>query len=132
MTAPRSRGRAIALLATVFVVGLLVGAGVAAVADIGPGSEHRERGRAGFVQHLTERLDLTPAQQESVRTVLARHQPAMDSLWGRCRPRFDSLQTQIRAEIRAQLTPDQQSEFTEMTKRFDAKRRRKDSLDAVR
>jgi hypothetical protein len=41
----------------------------------------------------------------------------MDSMWGEVRPRFDSLRTLVRDEIRSQLTPDQAAKYQEMIER---------------
>ncbi|MEO8226525.1 MAG: hypothetical protein ABI637_03790 [Gemmatimonadota bacterium] len=74
------------------------------------------------MQALTRDLDLTQAQQDSVRGILARRAAAMDSLWRDVGPRFETLKSTVRSDIRAQLNPDQQRKYAEMNKRFDAMR----------
>lgn len=113
-----SRGRAAALLAAVFLAGMLVGAGVFALAR-GPGGPHPRR---EFVDRLTHELNLTPAQHDSVAAILQRRRTSMDSLWREVGPRFETLRVTVRSEIRSQLTPDQQRKFAEMNKRSDAMR----------
>lgn len=114
-----SRGRAAALLAVVFVAGMLVGAGMFALTRGGPGGPHPRR---DFVERLSHELDLTPAQHDSVAAILQRRRTSMDSLWREVGPRFETLRVTVRSEIRSQLTPDQQRKFAEMNKRSDAMR----------
>lgn len=121
---PRSRARAGLLLGAAFVLGIIVGA-------LGGGYahhrfEHRFRGRPTpdmFVHRMTRDLKLTPVQQDSVRAVLKRRQPEMDSLWRSVRPRVETLRNSIRSEIRQQLTADQQARFDKQMRRFDAMHR---------
>ncbi len=118
-----SRGRAVGLLVVVFVAGLLAGFGLSRLGLHGPfGPAHARRGPDSFVQALTRDLDLTQAQQDSVRGILARRAAAMDSLWREVGPRFETLKSTVRSDIRAQLNPDQQRKYAEMNKRFDAMR----------
>jgi Spy/CpxP family protein refolding chaperone len=64
-------------------------------------------------------------QSDSVRAVLARNRPAMDSLWHTMAPRFDTLRASIRAQIRRYLTPAQQTKYVDLMIRYDAWRERK-------
>jgi Spy/CpxP family protein refolding chaperone len=120
----RSTRSATLLLFAVFAVGALSGVGAAVLlARNGVIDARPPRGpTGGFVGHLTRRLDLTDAQRDSVRAILERSRPAMDSLRREMRPRLETLQAEMRSAIHAQLTPDQQRRFTEMTKRYEAKR----------
>lgn len=121
----RSRWGAVLLLVAVFVAGGLVGAGVWRAAAGGRSSSHhhRERGPEGYVGYLTRRLNLSPAQQDSVRAVLRHHEPAMDTLWQTTAARFDSLRANVRSDIRAQLSPEQQQTYAKMLQDADARRR---------
>lgn len=122
MTTKRSRLAALGLLLGAFAVGTLaggVGVSVAEHRGVGPG-KHRG-GRDGYVERLTAELRLTTTQQDSIRAALERHEPAFDSLWREIRPRFDSLRHELRAVIRAQLTPEQQQRYAEMLERRDRK-----------
>ena len=130
----QNRRRAALLLAAAFLVGALCGAAgmlVASQRDVGP-SQPRRRGPHGYVEHLTRTLDLSPAQRDSVRAILERHRPAMDSLRREVAPRFETLQNTIRSEIRLQLSPDQQERLSDMTKRFDSMRTRGEDRHAPR
>jgi Spy/CpxP family protein refolding chaperone len=121
----RSRRGAAVLLLAAFLVGVLAGAGgtlIAERADDRP--ERGGRGRGGYLARLTEELDLSDSQRDSVRAILDRRKPAMDSLRREMEPRFETLQQAIRSDIRSQLTPDQQRKFTDMTRRSDSMRNR--------
>src|SRR5688500_6976546 len=129
----QNRRRAALLLAAAFLVGALCGAAgmlVASQRGMGP-SQPRRRGPHGYVEHLTRTLDLSSAQRDSVRAILERHRPAMDSLRREVAPRFETLQNTIRSEIRTQLTPEQQRKLDEMTSRLD-KRKHTGGPDAPR
>ncbi len=129
MTASRS-GAAVLLIAT-FVLGGLVGGAFTSLAEK---RSHRDNGQEGrkdhrrpsYIDRLTEDLDLTSAQRESVQAVLDRHQPAMDSLWDRFRPQFDSERLSIRKEISTLLTAGQQARYTSLIQRQDSLRREAD------
>ncbi len=109
----RSKLWAVALLAAVFGTGVLSGWAIQAWAE--PGRQ-RERGRGteAMVTYLTGELDLTAAQQDSVRAVLVRHRPAMRALWESVRPHMDSLRQALRDGISAQLTPPQAARYREL------------------
>jgi hypothetical protein len=67
---------------------------------------------------------LTPAQEDSVQAIFARHRPQMEALWRAMRPRFDSVRTAISGEISAQLTPAQRTKFQALERRMDERLRR--------
>jgi Spy/CpxP family protein refolding chaperone len=119
-----SRMSAAALLAAAFLLGLLSGAGAVAFAERHGASPFHDgrRGGQSYLDRLTETLDLTPAQRDSVRQVLDRRTPAMDSLWQEVGPRFETLRSTIRSEIRTLLTPEQRRQYEEMLQRHDAQR----------
>ena len=108
----RSKLAAVGLLAAVFLAGGLAGWGGREAADRdgrGPG-----RGPDAMVAYLSRKLDLSPAQRDSVRAIFARHRPETDSLWARVRPRFDSIKARMRTEIDAQLTPEQRTRHQQL------------------
>lgn len=114
----RSRLAAVGLLLATFGLGAVAGGVGISVA------EHRDatslkssHGRAGFLARLTEQLDLNPSQRDSICSILDRHKPMMDSMWQEVRPRFDSVRTEMRNEIKAQLTPEQQRLYDELRER---------------
>ncbi|HXI21023.1 MAG TPA: hypothetical protein VNH46_08065, partial [Gemmatimonadales bacterium] len=80
-------------------------------------------GSARYVSLLHRKLGLTPAQEDSVRAILRRHRNAMDSLWQEIGPRLDARREAIRAEIRLQLTPEQQQRYARLTAQLDSERK---------
>lgn len=122
----RPRWSALALLIGVFAAGVATGAGTVLVADRGSEGGHRhERGREGYVAYLAKTLELSPTQRDSVKAVLARHKPAMDSLWRETHPRYETLRQAIRSEIRTYLDPEQREKYAELLQRREARRREK-------
>jgi hypothetical protein len=116
--------KAAALLALAVVAGGAAGSALTSRSDAcsASGTKSKAPGE-GFVALLTDELALTPSQQDSVRAVLARHQPSMDALWEEIRPRVDSVRTIIRSEIAPHLTPDQKPRFAALTAQLDAERK---------
>jgi hypothetical protein len=54
----------------------------------------------------------------------------MDSMWGEVRPRFDSLRTLVRDEIRGQLSPEQATKYQEMIERRNREYRERRANDS--
>ena len=106
------------LLIAVFLAGALVGGMIARLrAGIIPGQNAN-----GMLKHMTEELDLTQVQQDSIKAVLDRYRPAMDSAWAEVRPRIETVRARIRSDIADQLTAQQRTKYEEMMKRHDAPR----------
>ena len=127
----QSPGWAAATLIAVFVAGGIVGWGVARAGHghrggggRGDGPPWARGGRNGPAAFLKRELDLTPAQEDSVQAIFARHRPQMEALWREMRPRVDSVRTAINADISAQLTPAQRTKFQEQERRRDERLRR--------
>jgi hypothetical protein len=125
--------KAVLLLLLAAIFGGAVGSlATANVMRHGPGQQDNGHGSAWYVDLLKRELKLTPAQQDSVRSVLRRHRGEMDSLWGALGPPMERMREAIRADIRLQLTAEQQARFTEVTTQLDARRRdrmKQDSID---
>jgi hypothetical protein len=119
----RSRLGAAALLIATFVLGGLIGGAATSMADRRAHAGHGDRPRPSFVDRLASDLALSAAQRDSVQAVLDRHQPAMDSLWERIRPQFQSERQGIRNEINALLTPEQQAKYAALIQRQDSLRK---------
>lgn len=109
----RSRAGAMLLLAATFVVGGLLGGVVTRM------GRHQ---RPNYIERLASDLGLSDAQKDSVQAILDRHQPAMDSLWSLIRPQFQSERQDIRNEITALLSAEQQTKYLEL-QRQDSLRR---------
>jgi hypothetical protein len=119
-----STWKAGAMLALAVVVGGAAGSALTSRSDACKATAQKSNAPGeGFVALLTEELDLTPSQQDSVRAVLAQRQPSMDALWEEIRPRVDSVRTVIRSEIAPHLTEAQKPKFAALTARLDAERK---------
>ncbi len=115
------RRNAMLLLVAVFLAGLVVGVGGLTIAQRSDMHFARSANhRPGYLEFLSHELSLTPAQRDSVRSILERHRPTMDSMRAAVAPPFETLRKQIRSEIRAQLTPEQQQKFTDLGRRNDS------------
>lgn len=113
----KSKLSALVLLIAAFVLGALTGGAALALADRGGDDGLKRRDRVSFIDRLDRDLDLTAEQRESVELILERHRPKMDSLWREVAPRFETLRAEVRSELNAILTPEQQVKHQEMMKR---------------
>ncbi|MGH8723191.1 MAG: Spy/CpxP family protein refolding chaperone [Burkholderiales bacterium] len=82
------------------------------------------RGPDAVVSYLARKLDLTPAQRDSVRAIIARHRPETEALWAEMRPRFDAIKARMWAEIDAQLSAEQRVRRQRLVERAEHHRRR--------
>jgi len=128
----KSTRTAVLLLLAAFALGVVAGIGGLALSHRPPGMGHPP-GSSGYLSRLSKDLDLTPVQRDSVGAILKRFEPRMDSIWQDIRPRFETLKGELRSDINAQLTPDQQRRYAELLERQDARRRNgKDAPNAAR
>lgn len=110
--------KAAVLLAAVFLAGGLLGGAVGRMLPpAGPGHDPN-----AMLNHMTQDLGLSSAQKDSIRAVLERWRPAMDSAWSEVRPRIETVRASIRSDIAAQLTPEQRAKYEAMMKRHDEAR----------
>ena len=128
----KSTRTAVLLLIMAFLLGAAAGGTALALygrpPHMGPG---RPGGSSGYLSRLERDLKLTPVQRDSVGAILERFEPRMDSIWQEVRPRFETLRGELRSDINAQLTPEQQRHYAELLERHDARRRNnKDSSNA--
>ena len=120
-----STWRAGLLLVATFALGALAGGAAVAFKDrdaMRRSEHHSHRNPGDYLEGMARKLKLTPAQKDSVRTILERHRPAMDSIWRQLGPRFGTLRDSISNEIRRQLTPEQLKAYNEMIRRYEAER----------
>lgn len=120
----KSKLWAISLLLASFAAGVAVGGVASSVltdhrADRGSGSRHAE---TSFLQHLDRDLQLTPAQHDSVATILKRYDEPMRQLWRTERRGFDSLRVQVRGDISRVLSDQQRVQFDRINQRMDSLR----------
>jgi uncharacterized membrane protein len=120
----RSKTLAASLLAATFLLGIAVGGvAMAAWGDDDDGRRtRRSREHVSYAERLTERLDLSAAQQESVAVILERRQEVMHQVWQDVHPKLDSLRLQIRDEILAVLDEEQQTAYADLIARSDSVR----------
>ena len=111
------------LLAATFLGGLLVGGGTLALVKRPEGPPRGGRRSDWYLGHLQKELDLTATQRDSVRAVLDRYGPRMDSLMREIRPRLDTLRGEMRTEIERFLDQRQRSEFEKMRQHRERERR---------
>jgi len=129
----KSTRTATLLLLAAFLLGAIAGAGALALYHRPGPSGGRAPGASGYLSRLTKDLDLTPVQRDSVGAILKHYEPRMDSVWQNFRPTFETLRAELRSDINAQLTPDQQRHYAELLERQDARRRNgKDASNATR
>ncbi len=126
----KSTRTATLLLIAAFLLGAVAGAAALSLAGRPFGGPGRRPGPSGYLARLERDLKLTPVQKDSVGAILNRYEPRMDSIWQEIRPRFETVQRELRSDISAQLTPEQQRTYADLMARFDARRRSKDSTNA--
>jgi Heavy-metal resistance len=119
----RSKLAAVTLLAAVFLAGGLAGWGGREASRKDDGRGRSRRGPDAWVDYLGKELDLSAAQRDSVRAILIKHRPETEALWAQVRPRFDSIKTRVRAEIDAQLTPEQREQHQRLIEKAEHRRR---------
>jgi Spy/CpxP family protein refolding chaperone len=116
----RSKAWALGLLTATLLTGLLAGAGAERLLDAREGS--RRGRRPGYVERLTADLNLTMAQQDSVRAILDRTRPAMEALWRSVRPSYDSLRTAMQNDISSVLDSEQRASYQQLIEKWDRRR----------
>ena len=120
----RSKLYAAVLLAAAFLAGAVVGG----AAQAAWGDRDRRDARDGrrrehsYVDRLARDLSLSSTQRDSAVTIIEGYSVAMEQLWTEMRPRMDSLRTEIRTNIAAILTPEQQQEYRALNARSDSAR----------
>ena len=119
-----STRRAAALLLATFVIGAAAGAAAMAYTSHDRGLPSPQGRAAWYLDHLTRNLDLTPVQRDSVKAVLGRYTPVMDSLMSEIRPRLDTVRTAMRTEITRFLDSGQQKQYEEMRRKHERERER--------
>lgn len=126
----QSKAFAIGLLVAVFLAGVALGVtgGRWLAESRAPGP----RPNRGFADRLAQELKLTTAQRDSVVIILRRYDPQMRAIFTSVQPQMDSLRERLRAEIRLQLTPAQQTAYQQLIERDRARFARRDSASQQR
>ena len=123
----RARLLSAALLAVVFVAGVLVGA--ATDRAIGSPHEHKPR-RHGIDAEVLERMHLDTRQQAEVDRILEHRRSEAAAVWSEVKPRLNQVVADTRADLSRVLTPEQLREYDlwiaersrRMEKRFESDR----------
>lgn len=117
------RARALLLLLGALLLGVGIGVAGARWWQHGQRAARGERrGNEAYLERLARDLALAPAQRDSVRTILERYAPRMDSVWADVRPRFETLRAEMRSEIERQLTTEQRRAYGELRLRMRGER----------
>lgn len=124
----RSKTLAVTLLLAVFAAGGVAGWALSSRASMPrPGG----RGPDAMAAFLTRRLDLSDIQRDSIRAILARHDPEVRAILSMVRPRMDSLRTALHAEIDAQLTPAQREQHARLMAELEHHRQGRQRRDST-
>ncbi len=125
----RSTTWAVVLLVATFGAGVVVGVGGRAIwaRYAEAAAPERPRGPDRLVTELDHLLRLTPAQRDTIHTILQRRWARMSNVWETVRPRFDSMRAELDSEVVRQLTPDQQVKYRDHMAR---RRHQKDTADS--
>jgi hypothetical protein len=75
---------------------------------------------AKILERFNRKLDLTPEQRETIKATLEENREKIKTLRTEVRPRFEEIRAATRAQIRGQLTPEQQTKFDAMQAEWDA------------
>ncbi len=117
----------------VWAVGLLLAIGSAGFAGGAAtmnyvGEQPRQlRRQCSYSGMLKRELHLSEAQRDSVRAIWRRHRGEFRSALSPVQPQLDSIRAQVRAELRAMLTPEQRTAFDHLIARERSERERRDS-----
>jgi len=111
------------LLAATFLGGLLAGGSLMAFERRSDDRPQGGRRADWYLGHLQKELDLTSSQRDSVRAVLDRYGPRMDSLMQEIRPRLDTLRGAMRVEIERFLDQRQRNDFDKMRQHYTRDRK---------
>jgi len=120
----KSKFQAMGLLAAVAVASFAAGATINR-ADAAPPTDWRER--CSYSGMLKDRLDLSDAQRDSIRSLMRSHRPAMRALMAPFQPQVDSLRADMREQVRALLTPEQRMRYDSLLAREQQDRTRDSS-----
>jgi hypothetical protein len=90
---------------------------------MGAGRRNPAPGPVGVIARLASELDLTAAQQEQVRGIVARRRERLNAVRTEMQDRMQKEQADLRAEIRAVLNEGQQKRFDEAMSRAPGFRR---------
>jgi len=115
--------RAVAFLVVVLAAG--AAAGWVANDKTRPQRRLHRRNIETVMKRMTRDFSLTPAQQDSVRVIVARRRSDIDSLWVEMNPRFESIRSLANSQIEGLLNDQQRETFREDVRKRDERRRQR-------
>lgn len=119
------------------VPAILIGAVAGSAATVGAFKYKRSVWRDPAKRHermlerFSKELDLSSEQKQKVSAIFESTRERLDALGTQTRPKFEALKAQADAEIRVLLSPEQQSKFDELQKKWEKKRRRRGKPDLL-
>lgn len=124
-----SKGKLGAVLAAVFLLGVVTGGASWHVISARFAIDLFDAARAGsrhgvFVWSLERKLDLSAEQKAKIEAILTEYDRATDAVKPAVDPRVAALKTQMRSDVRATLTPEQQPKYDALIAERDAVRGR--------
>jgi predicted transcriptional regulator len=135
MRNPKARLEAAALFLVVFVLGVTFGAMGSRIWNQRVSGErvlvNTKPTRDEVMRDLTQRLQLTPEQQERIGAAIDETRAKWQALYAPLDGEHEAIRQQGRATIRATLTPEQQVEFDEFMKRLDEQRKKEAERQAA-
>jgi Spy/CpxP family protein refolding chaperone len=75
-----------------------------------------EMWRKDFLEHLDEKLKLTPEQHAAISKIIAEGQEQNREIWTNVAPRMHQEMELVQQRIREELTPEQQKQFAALIK----------------
>ncbi len=84
-----------------------------------------------FIQKLDDQLQLTPAQREAIKKIIADGQELNHGIATNCAAQYHLVIQEVRQHIREQLTPDQLKEFEKLMRQMHPAARRANVTNAV-
>lgn len=125
----KSKTKGILFTTGILMVGIICGILLGGMLKGTSGSRHgpfdyaRHRSDA-MLQRFSKELDLTPAQRDQVKALLADQKKAMNGLMREVRPKIDAQMEVFKTNVSAVLTDPQRKKYDALNAR-DEKRRRK-------
>lgn len=117
-------GAAVALL-LVFAAGVAGGVALERLwlgSDSRTGEDRGYRDHRPVIERFSEELELTPAQEAKIDTIVDGLQQRMREMWAEARPRYRTMVDSAKARIEAVLTEEQVQKYRELLER-EAERR---------
>ena len=106
-------------------LGILLDALVLGRDDVQSGhNQSRGEKTERFKAKLENELGLTPDQMQELDTILASNREKADAFWKQSRESYNELRKDFRQAIRDILTPEQQTQYDEMVRKHDERRKK--------